>query len=176
MGVVVAKQVAPFGHKSLATWMFPTVIPVEVSAFVRTKVYELAVALPVVSKHVKTLLLPIPPHAPADSEPMLVSVIVEAVMLLLMFPENPMTGPPSRSVFEPDIEMLTQTELASAVQLPEPPWVKVIVPTWVEPKSMLSVMLSAQTAGASAITAAMASAKIRNFLFRTAVSPLFRSV
>jgi hypothetical protein len=168
VGVVVAKQVGPVAHKSLATWTFPTVIPVEISAFVRTKVNELAVALPVVPKQVKVDLLPIPPHAPKDSEPVLTPVIIE-VPLTFMFPENPMTGPPSLTVFEPDIEMSTQTEVASAVQPPVPPWVRVSVPTWVEPKNKLSLMLSAQRAGAIANVAVMASADIKNFVFRTAV-------
>ena len=168
VGVVVAKQVAPFGHKSLPTWTFPTVIPVDISAFVRTKLNVLTVVLPVVPKQVKTDLLPIPPHAPKDSEPVLAAVIIE-VPLTFMFPENPITGPPSLTVFVPDIVMSTQTEVASAVQAPVPPWVRVSVPTWVEPKNRLSVMVSAHRPGAIAKMAVRASADIKNFLFRTAV-------
>lgn len=168
VGVVVAKQVAPFGHKSLPTWTFPTVIPVEISALVRTKVNVLTVALPVVPKQVKVDLLPIPPHAPKDSEPVLVSVTME-VPLTFMFPENPTTGPPSLTVFEPDIVMSTHTDVASAVQPPLPPWLRVSVPTWVEPKNKLSLMLSAQRPGAIANVAVMASADTKNLLFRTAV-------
>ena len=174
VGVAVAKQVGPVAHNSLPTCTFPTVIPVEISALVRTKVNELAVALPVVPKQVKVDLLPIPPHAPKDSDPVLASVIME-VPLTFMFPENPMTGPPSLTVFEPDIVMSTQTEVASAVQPPVPPWVRVSVPTWVEPKDKLSVMLSAHRPGAIAKVAVMASADIKNLLFRTAVL-LFPSV
>jgi hypothetical protein len=50
VGVVVAKQVGELPHKSLATWIFPTVMPVEVSAFVSTNNSELAVTLPVANK------------------------------------------------------------------------------------------------------------------------------
>jgi hypothetical protein len=51
-GVVVAKQVGLLPQNSPATWILPTVIPVEISALLRTKSSELVVALPLASRQI----------------------------------------------------------------------------------------------------------------------------
>jgi hypothetical protein len=106
-GVVEAKQVGELPQKAPATWMFPVVIPLEVSALLRTKNNEVVVALPVVSRQI--VCFPIPPHAPNESEPTLTSLII-VVPFSFTLPENPTTGPPRRTA--PDvIWMSTQTEV-----------------------------------------------------------------
>jgi hypothetical protein len=72
-GLVVAKQVALGEHKELATWRFPIVIPVEVSALLKTKNNQPAVTFPVASRQIVSV--PTPPQAlPTKSEPMLTSL------------------------------------------------------------------------------------------------------
>src|ERR1051325_2525437 len=88
VGVVVAKQVGELPHRSLATWMFPTVIPVEISALLRTKINELVVRLPLAYRH--TSCLPIPPHAPSEREPTLKSLAIELPPSFTL-PEKPTT-------------------------------------------------------------------------------------
>ena len=120
VGVVVAKQVGDVPHKSLATWILPTMIPVEVSALVRTKTSEVAVRLPVALRQIVSV--PTPPHAvPIESDPMLTSVTDVVIPFSFMSPENPMTGPPSLTVFPPVISISTHTEVPVAMQLPVPP-------------------------------------------------------
>jgi hypothetical protein len=121
-GVVVAKQVASVvPQKSPATWMLPRVMPVETSALVSTKNSELVVALPVVDRQI--VCDPMPPQAfpIARENPPLTSVTSVTIQFSFMSPENPITGPPSRT--EPDvISMSTQTEVAEKVeQVPLPP-------------------------------------------------------
>ena len=94
-----AKQVPELPQKAPATWMFPTVIPVEVSALVRTKNSELAVRLPLASKQTSCFVMP--PHAPKESAPVLTLVAMDNIAFSFTFPENPITGPPSRT--EPDV-------------------------------------------------------------------------
>jgi hypothetical protein len=107
VGVVVAKQVGPEEHNELATWTFPTVIPVEVSALLSTKNSKLVVALPVVKR--QTSCFPTPPHAPNESEPTLTSLTI-VVPPTFTLSENPTTGPPSLTVDPPVVAILTQTE------------------------------------------------------------------
>src|SRR5438046_2204738 len=66
VGVVLAKQVGELPQKSPATWISPSVMPVEVSALLRTKNSELAVPLPVETRQIVSV--PIPPHAPDERE------------------------------------------------------------------------------------------------------------
>jgi hypothetical protein len=108
LGVVAAKQVGPEEHNELATWTFPTVIPVEVSALLSTKNSELAVRLPFASR--QTSCLPIPPQAPNESEPTLKALAID-VPLTFTLPENPTTGPPSLTVEPPVVSIWTQTEV-----------------------------------------------------------------
>jgi hypothetical protein len=87
--------------------MFPVVIPVEVSALLRTKNNDVVVVLPLASRQIVSFV--IPPQAPNESEPTLTSLII-VVPLTFKLPENPTTGPPSLTV--PDvIWMSTQTEV-----------------------------------------------------------------
>jgi hypothetical protein len=82
LGVTAAKQVGELPQNAPATWMFPTVIPVETSALLSTKNSELAVALPVVSRQIVSF--PIPPHAPIASEkPANCSIQVQAYSRLV---------------------------------------------------------------------------------------------
>ena len=117
-GVVVAKQVGELPQKAPATWMFPVVIPVEVSALLRTKNSEVVVREPLASRQI--VCDPIPPHAPGESEPTLKLLAVVAPLKLTL-PEKPTTGPPSRTA--PDVMVMsTQTEvLEKLAQLPVPP-------------------------------------------------------
>src|SRR5579864_3904293 len=102
-GAVVAKQVGELPQKDPATWTSPVVIPVEVSALLRTKNRELVVISPVASRQI--VWAPIPPHAvPIESEPTLTLLII-VVPLTLMLPENPTTGPASRTVLPDAIWM-----------------------------------------------------------------------
>lgn len=107
-GCAVAKQVGPGEHNELATWTFPTVIPVEVSALLSTKNIELVVRLPFASR--QTSCLPIPPQAPNESEPTLKALAID-VPLTFTLPENPTTGPPSLTVDPAVVEMRMQTEV-----------------------------------------------------------------
>ena len=98
--VVVAKHVAEGAQNDPATWMFPSVIPLAVSALVRTRNNDWAVADPLASKQMVSFEMP--PHAPEErvkTPP--TSVSVDVIPFSLTFPENPITGPPSRT--EPDV-------------------------------------------------------------------------
>ena len=138
--VVVAKHVPSLPQKSPATWMLPRVMPLEVSALLRTRNSDWAVPGPLASKQMVSF--EIPPQAPEESEktpPR--SVTVDVIWFSLTFPENPITGPPSRT--EPDvIWMATQTDVLEMLVPPHiPPWVRVAVPINVPPTDMLSVMV-----------------------------------
>jgi hypothetical protein len=174
-GVVVAKHVGEVPQNVPATWMFPSVIPVETSALLSTKNSELVVALPVLSRQIVSV--PTPPHATpiASENPPLTSLTAVSIPFSFTSPENPITGPPSRT--EPDvIWMSTQTEvLEKLMQLPVPPWVKLTVPISVPLTDISSVMLVAEAAGTVASVAAMISTKIEGLLLRMAVL-LCRSV
>jgi hypothetical protein len=114
VGVVVAKQVGPVEHNELATWTFPAVIPVEVSALLSTKNSKLVVALPVVARQISCF--PTPPHAPKESEPTLTS-LTAVIAPTFTLPENPTTGPPSLTVDPPVVVILTQTEVLEMLML-----------------------------------------------------------
>jgi hypothetical protein len=166
-GVVVAKQVGLLPQNSPATWILPTLIPVEISALLRTKSSELVVALPVASRQIVSIVTP--PHAPGDRENPPLTSLTTLVPPSLTFPENPITGPPSRT--EPDvISTSTQTEvLEKPVQLPVPPWVSVTVPIKVPPTAISSDMLVAEADDSMAKLAAMTKAKIESLFFLTGV-------
>jgi hypothetical protein len=160
--VVVAKQVGELPQKSPATWMFPSVIPLEVSALPRIRNTDEAVADPLASKQMVSVEMP--PHAPEENKKAPpTSVSVDIVPFSLTFPENPITGPPSRT--EPDVICTaTQTDVLEMLVPPHiPPWVRVAVPINIPPMDMLSVMVieSAEAAGTTAIAAAM-TAKIKS--------------
>lgn len=167
--VVVAKHVAAGAQNDPATWMFPSVIPLEVSALLRTRNRDVAVPDPVVSKQIVSF--EIPPHAPEENvKTPLTSVRVDIVPLT--FPENPITGPPSRT--EPEVIWIsTQTDELEMLMLPHiPPCVRVAVPISIPPKDMLSVMVteSANVAGTAASAAATMTAKVESLtLLRTDV-------
>jgi hypothetical protein len=167
--VVVAKHVAVGAQNEPATWMFPSDIPLEVSALVRTRNSEDAVADPVVSKQIVSF--EIPPHAPEENvKTPLTSVRVDIVPFSLTFPENPITGPPSRTA--PDvIWMSTQTDVLEMLMLPHiPPWVRVAVPSCIPPRDIVSVMLteSAKAAGTTASVTATRTANVESLnLLRT---------
>jgi hypothetical protein len=166
VGVVVAKQVGPGLHKSLATWTFPTVMPVVVSALVRTKISELVVRLPLASRH--TVCLPTPPHAPNEREPKLTLLTSVASPFSFTSPEKPTTGPPSLTVVPPVVSISTQTEvLEKLMQLPVPPWTMVSVPTCVEPKNRFSEIVSANAAGAINRVAVIVNANSVSLFFTT---------
>jgi hypothetical protein len=157
LGVVVAKQVGELPQNDPATWTFPSVIPVEVSALLRTKNNEEVVALPVASRQIVSFV--IPPHAPNESEPTLTSLIM-VVPFTFTLPENPITGPPSLT--EPDVIWTsTHTEVLEMLKpLQVPPWVRVTVPTCVPPTSIMSVIEVAEAAGTVAKATPMTNAKI----------------
>jgi hypothetical protein len=167
--VVVAKQVAEGAQNDPATWMFPSVIPLEVSAFVRTRNNDWVVADPLASKQMVSFEMP--PHAPDErvkTPP--TSVSVDVIPFSLTFPENPITGPPSRT--EPDvIWMSTQTDVLEILMPPHiPPWVRVAVPICMPPADMVSVMVteSAKAAGTMASVPATRTANIESLnLLRT---------
>jgi hypothetical protein len=169
--VVAAKQVGELPQKSPATWMFPKLIPLEVSALLRIRNSDWAVADPLASKQMVSCETP--PHAPEESEKIPpTSVSVDVIPFSLTLPENPITGPPSRT--EPDVICTaTQTDVLEMLVPPHiPPWVRVAVPINVPPTDMLSVMVieSAEAAGSTAIAAATMTAKIKSLeLLRTDV-------
>jgi len=173
--VVVAKHVAEGAQNDPATWMFPSVIPLEVSALVRTRNNDWAVADPLASKQMVSFEMP--PHAPEErvkTPP--TSVSVDVIPFSLTFPENPITGPPSRT--EPDvIWMSTQTDVLAMLVVPHiPPWVRVAVPICIPPADMVSVMVteSAKAAGTMASVPATRTANIESLnLLRTDKPPLF---
>lgn len=169
VGVVVAKHVAAGAQNDPATWIFPSVIPLEVSAFVSTRKSDVAVEGPLASK--QTVSFEIPPQAPEENVNFpLTSVSVDIIWFSLTFPENPITGPPSRT--EPDvIWMSTQTDVLEMLMVPHiPPWVRVAVPSCIPPKDMVSVMVmeSAKAAGTMASAAAIRTANFERLnLLRT---------
>jgi len=171
--VVVAKHVAEGAQKDPATWMFPSVMPLEVSALVRTRRTDEAVADPVASKQMVSCEMP--PHAPDESKIPPRSVSVDVIPFSLTFPEKPITGPPSRT--EPDvISMSTQTEVLEMLMPPHiPPCVRVAVPICIPPADIVSVMVmeSAKAAGMTVRVAATKTANIESLtLLRTDVPPL----
>lgn len=171
--VVVAKHVAEGAQNDPATWMFPSVIPLEVSALVRTRNNDWAVADPLASKQMVSFEMP--PHAPEErvkTPPR--SVSVDVIPFSLTFPENPITGPPSRT--EPDvIWMSTQTDVLAILVVPHiPPWVRVAVPICIPPEEMVSVIVteSAKAAGTTASVAVTKTANIESInLLRTDEPP-----
>jgi hypothetical protein len=155
--------------------MFPSVIPLEVSALVRTRKTDEAVADPVASKQIVSC--EIPPHAPEESKTPPRSVSVDVIPFSLTFPEKPITGPPSRT--EPDvISMSTQTEELEMLVPPHiPPCVRVAVPICIPPADIVSVMVT-ESAKAAGMTATVAATKTANSesltLLRTDVPPFVR--
>jgi hypothetical protein len=153
--------------------MFPSVIPLEVSALVRTKNNDWAVPDPLASKQMVSFETP--PHAPEERVKIPpTSVSVDVIPFSLTFPENPITGPPSRT--EPDvIWMSTQTDVLAMLVVPHiPPWVRVAVPSCIPPRDMVSVRVteSAEAAGAMASVPATRTANIESLnLLRTDEPP-----
>jgi hypothetical protein len=170
--VVVAKQVVEGAQNDPATWMFPSVIPLEVSALVRTRNNDWAVADPLASKQMVSF--DTPPHAPEERVKIPpTTVSVDVIQFSLTFPENPITGPPNRT--EPDvIWMSTQTDVLAMLVVPHiPPWVRVAVPSCIPPADMVSVMVteSANAAGIASVAATKAASIGTLKLLRTDEPP-----